>query len=168
MRILGCDCHTRQQTIAMLDRATGEISTPTLKHEGDTVRAFYRTLPAPAPTWFRNGTATFSSANEPARECEPRLSVPDGDPRRKRQREEQSTPQRDGIHAPPRPIVVRDNSHDEENRDAEKRRRASCIKYAYAAERRRKQRDRGEGHEPLVRVGPPPVVEAQPRHPCAE
>ena len=47
MRIIGCDLHASQQTIAMLDRETGEISEQTLKHEGETVRAFYQALPAP-------------------------------------------------------------------------------------------------------------------------
>jgi transposase len=47
MRIIGCDLHASQQTIAVLDRETGEISEHTLKHEGETVRAFYRALPAP-------------------------------------------------------------------------------------------------------------------------
>jgi len=47
MRIIGCDLHAAQQTIAMLDRETGEISEQTLKHDGETVRAFYRALPAP-------------------------------------------------------------------------------------------------------------------------
>jgi hypothetical protein len=35
MRIIGCDLHARQQTLAMLDTATGEIVNLTLKHEGD-------------------------------------------------------------------------------------------------------------------------------------
>lgn len=47
MRIIGCDLHARQQTIAMLDRETGEVVEQTLKHEGDIVRAFYAALPAP-------------------------------------------------------------------------------------------------------------------------
>jgi transposase len=47
MRIIGCDLHASQQTIAMLDRETGEISEQTLKHEGETVRTFYRALPSP-------------------------------------------------------------------------------------------------------------------------
>jgi transposase len=47
MRIIGCDLHASQQTIAMLDRETGEISEQTLKHDGETVRTFYRALPAP-------------------------------------------------------------------------------------------------------------------------
>jgi transposase len=47
MRIIGCDLHASQQTIAMLDRETGEISERTLKHEGETVPAFYRALPTP-------------------------------------------------------------------------------------------------------------------------
>ena len=47
MRIIGCDWHASQQTIAMLDRETGEISERTLKHEAQTVREFDAALPAP-------------------------------------------------------------------------------------------------------------------------
>ena len=47
MRIIGCDLHARQQTIAMLDDQTGEVVEETLTHDGDTVRAFYAGLPRP-------------------------------------------------------------------------------------------------------------------------
>ena len=47
MRIIGCDLHAAQQTIAMLDRETGEIVEQTLKHDGTTVRDFYAGLPPP-------------------------------------------------------------------------------------------------------------------------
>ena len=47
MRIIGCDLHARQQTIAMLDSDTGELEEKTLEHEGDTVREFYSALPGP-------------------------------------------------------------------------------------------------------------------------
>jgi transposase len=47
MKIIGCDLHSRQQTLAMLDTATGEVAKKTLKHEGDNVREFYSTLPGP-------------------------------------------------------------------------------------------------------------------------
>src|SRR6202165_2674142 len=47
MRIIGCDLHARQQTLAMLDTATGEIVNLTLTHEGDHVREFYSNLPRP-------------------------------------------------------------------------------------------------------------------------
>jgi transposase len=47
MRIIGCDFHAKQQTIAMLDRDTGEISERTLTHDGTTVRDFYASLPPP-------------------------------------------------------------------------------------------------------------------------
>jgi transposase len=47
MRMIGCDLHAAQQTIAMLDCATGEIVEKTLKHEGETVREFYASLPPP-------------------------------------------------------------------------------------------------------------------------
>jgi hypothetical protein len=40
MRIIGCDLHARQQTLAMLDTATGEVVSMTLKHEGNNVRSF--------------------------------------------------------------------------------------------------------------------------------
>jgi Transposase len=47
MRIIGCDFHTRQQTVAMLDTQTGELVKLTLKHEGNNVREFYSQLPRP-------------------------------------------------------------------------------------------------------------------------
>jgi transposase len=47
MRIIGCDFHTRQQTLAMLDTETGELVKMTLLHEGNTVREFYSALPRP-------------------------------------------------------------------------------------------------------------------------
>ena len=45
MQIIGCDLHSRQQTLAMLDTATGEVVEPTLLHEGNRVREFYSQLP---------------------------------------------------------------------------------------------------------------------------
>jgi transposase len=47
MKIIGCDLHAAQQTIAMLDRETGEVVEQTLPHDGDTVRDFYAALPPP-------------------------------------------------------------------------------------------------------------------------
>ncbi len=47
MRIIGCDLHARQQTLAMLDTETGEVADLTLMHEGDQVREFYSKLPRP-------------------------------------------------------------------------------------------------------------------------
>ncbi len=47
MRIIGCDLHTRQQTLAMLDVDTGEIQELVLDHEGAQVREFYAGLPGP-------------------------------------------------------------------------------------------------------------------------
>jgi len=37
MRIIGCDLHTRQQAIAMLDDQTGELVEKQLNHEGEGV-----------------------------------------------------------------------------------------------------------------------------------
>jgi hypothetical protein len=47
MRIIGCDLHARQQTLAMLDTTTGEVVKTTLQHEGNMVREFYGNLPRP-------------------------------------------------------------------------------------------------------------------------
>jgi hypothetical protein len=47
MRIIGCDFHTRQQTLGMLDSETGELVKMTLLHEGNKVREFYSALPRP-------------------------------------------------------------------------------------------------------------------------
>ena len=48
MRIIGCDLHVAQQTIAMLDGDTGEVVERTLTHDGDAVREFYASIPGPA------------------------------------------------------------------------------------------------------------------------
>jgi hypothetical protein len=47
MRLIGCDLHASQQSIAMLDRDTGVVVEKTLTHEGGVVRAFYASIPAP-------------------------------------------------------------------------------------------------------------------------
>ncbi len=47
MRIIGCDLHARQQTVAMLDTTMGEAVKMTLTHEGNNVREFHSTLPGP-------------------------------------------------------------------------------------------------------------------------
>src|SRR5712664_2011846 len=47
MKILGCDLHAKQQTIAMVDRKTGEFTEKTLSHEGNEVREFYAALEGP-------------------------------------------------------------------------------------------------------------------------
>src|ERR1700756_1917143 len=44
VKIIGCDLHARQQTIAMLDSDTGELEEKTLEHQGETVRKFYSAL----------------------------------------------------------------------------------------------------------------------------
>src|SRR2546427_2058442 len=44
MKIVGCDLHARQQTIAMVDTETGEFTEKTLCHEGSVVREFYAGL----------------------------------------------------------------------------------------------------------------------------
>src|SRR6201982_2133581 len=47
MKIVGCDLHAKQQTIAMVDTETGEFIETTLAHEGNAVREFYAGLEGP-------------------------------------------------------------------------------------------------------------------------
>jgi transposase len=47
MKIVGCDLHAKQQTIAMVDTDTGESIERTLAHEGSVVREFYAGLEGP-------------------------------------------------------------------------------------------------------------------------
>jgi len=44
MKIVGCDLHARQQTIAMVDTETGEFVERTLSHEGNALQEFYAAL----------------------------------------------------------------------------------------------------------------------------
>ncbi len=44
MKIVGCDLHARQQSIAMLDTETGELTEKVIRHEGNGVREFYAAL----------------------------------------------------------------------------------------------------------------------------
>jgi hypothetical protein len=41
MKIVGCDLHAKQQTIALVDTETGEFLEKTLLHEGNAVGEFY-------------------------------------------------------------------------------------------------------------------------------
>jgi hypothetical protein len=52
MRLIGCDLHASQQSIAMLDRDTGAVIEKTLKHEGEAVREFYASIPPPVVVGF--------------------------------------------------------------------------------------------------------------------
>jgi len=47
MKIVGCDLHAKQQTIAMVDTETGEFTEKTLAHEKNKVREFYAALEGP-------------------------------------------------------------------------------------------------------------------------
>jgi hypothetical protein len=47
MRLIGCDLHASQESIAMLDRDTGVVIERTLTHEGGAVRAFYASISPP-------------------------------------------------------------------------------------------------------------------------
>ena len=52
MKIVGCDLHAKQQTIAMVDTETGEFTEKTLKHEENQVREFYAALEGPVVVGF--------------------------------------------------------------------------------------------------------------------
>ena len=47
MKIVGCDLHARQQSIALLDTETGELMERSLEHGGDQPRGFYSDLSGP-------------------------------------------------------------------------------------------------------------------------
>jgi transposase len=47
MKIVGCDLHARQQSIAMLDTETGELTEKVIRHEGNAVREFYSSIKGP-------------------------------------------------------------------------------------------------------------------------
>jgi hypothetical protein len=44
MRIIGCDLHARQQTLAVLNTATGQVMGKNLTRSGDNMREFYGAL----------------------------------------------------------------------------------------------------------------------------
>ena len=68
MRIIGCDLHARQQSLAMLDTTTGEVVNLTLMHEGNNVREFYSQLPRPVLVGIEatGSTAEKDLSNEKA------------------------------------------------------------------------------------------------------
>ena len=47
MTFVGCDFHTRQQHVAVLDTETGEVQACRLAHADQTVEHFYASLPRP-------------------------------------------------------------------------------------------------------------------------
>ena len=47
MTLVGVDLHTREQSVAMLDTATGEVEERRIRHEGEDVERFYAALQPP-------------------------------------------------------------------------------------------------------------------------
>ena len=47
MKIIGCDFHTRQQQVTMVDRETGEFIQRRLEHANGEARRFYEQLSGP-------------------------------------------------------------------------------------------------------------------------
>ncbi len=86
MQMIGCDLHSRQQTLAILDTETGVLEERVLEHTGNKVRDFYAALPRPARVgieatgsmhWFLQLMAELDvecQVGHPAkiRACEPR------------------------------------------------------------------------------------------------
>ena len=58
MKIVGCDLHARQQSIAMVDSETGELTEKRLMHEGNAYEIF-------TPPW----KVRWWSASKPAARC---------------------------------------------------------------------------------------------------
>jgi transposase len=54
MKIVGCDLHARQQTLAIMDTGTGEFTEKTLLHDENTVREFYAGLESPVAGGHRS------------------------------------------------------------------------------------------------------------------
>src|SRR5215470_7553802 len=65
MRIIGCDLHARQQTLAMPETATGEVVKTTLKHEGNSVREFYSSLVRPVRVGIATGLLIAAPQTDP-------------------------------------------------------------------------------------------------------
>jgi hypothetical protein len=61
--IIGCDFHTRYQTIAMLDEATGELTERRLDHQNGEAEAFYRNLQGPVRLWGSKPPGRFAGSN---------------------------------------------------------------------------------------------------------
>ena len=84
MKIIGCDLHARQQTIAMLDSDTGELEEKTLEHQGETVREFYSALSGPSSGRDRSDRldAVVPGADGRAGDRMPRRPSPEDPPSR--------------------------------------------------------------------------------------
>jgi transposase len=56
MQIVGCDLHARQQTLAILDTATGTLRERVLEHTDNNVREFYQGLNGPVRVGIEAGS----------------------------------------------------------------------------------------------------------------
>ena len=80
MKILGCDLHAKQQSIAMVDTETGEFTEKTLSHEGNELREFYAALEGPCMKLLGvSGVFDYAGLNRSSRYragscCLPRIS----------------------------------------------------------------------------------------------
>lgn len=97
MLIIGCDLHTRNQQVAMLDTETGELVERRLEHENGEARKFYSSLPP--------GAGVGIEATAPARwferllaECGHELWVGDAAKIRAQVVRQQKTDRNDAVH----------------------------------------------------------------------
>jgi len=66
MKIVGCDLHARQQSIAMVDTETGVLTEQVLKHEGNAVREFYAALEGPVVVGIEASSSFRTSSIRPS------------------------------------------------------------------------------------------------------
>lgn len=97
MLIIGCDLHTRNQQVAMLDTETGELVERRLEHENGEARAFYASVPSPARVGIE-ATAPARWFERLLGECGHELWVGDAARIRASEVRQQKTDTRDAEH----------------------------------------------------------------------
>ena len=97
MRIIGCDFHSRQQQIEMLDTETGEVTQRQLQHANGEARRFYQQLPGPVRVGIE-ATGYTHWFERMLRECGHELLVGDAAKIRASVVRKQKTDERDARH----------------------------------------------------------------------
>lgn len=97
MLIIGCDLHTRNQQVAMLDTETGELVERRLEHESGEARKFYASLPRGARVGIE-ATAPAQWFERLLAECGHELWVGDAAKIRAQVVRQQKTDRNDAVH----------------------------------------------------------------------
>ena len=100
-------------------------------------------------------------AREPAREGQPRGRARDHEAQRLRGHDDQPAPDRGGMNLPSGREIVDQHRHDEQVGESEERRRPHLAHGCKPRDRRARERDGRERHQPLVRVGPVTLHQAR-------